>query len=884
MIHHSSGKRGLIRRIFSMVIALLLVCSVSIPAFAVSEEPGVGSDGGGETVPTVTYNFYVEGELYHSQTVKDKETLLEPTVPVKEKEEFDGWYTAADGGEIFTDFSVQRVTETTTVNLYARWKTDAEQNTSVQDEQPDPSPTPTEIPAEETGEDVSPAEQPAEETKEDAGSMEQPTADNGISAMSISGPTQVEVGKSITLKGSSSVLGNHTWISSDERIATVRGSGSSASVTGVKEGQVTITHRYGWNNYNSETYNITVTKGNYNLYIYTLIPGQEEEMDSGKDPDSVWNGMSIGSITSDAGSPTQKTVGDIVYSGDTNINTQITAGNIDLNEANFPEIRYQGKTYRYAETDEQENQEGYYTIQWIRVIVSNGANAGNNGHIDPTVPANNPPGSTDNNTYHLDGMIILNMENRYTVNFAVKDAGEDDFVILDDYSRIVESGYAAKNLERPDTSNPAACPATKTVDGVTYVFDGWYKDEACTQRVDWDTEIITGNITYYAKYNRQSDEDENFINVEKKFTGLTADQIPEDFYIRVTSDAKEYILTNDNYSWSEETLSDGTVVWRWKISGVGTGNYTVSEGNEEVENYTVTSDGLGESVTVEAATIDITINRETTCSHTNWPVEMDVGSDTNHVFAATLTQGGVAVISEKTLSASVRAAISDEILKIKGPWKGPVYFYSVEEQMSTGQGFELNGATITYDEGAGEIIIGNTSHWQQVARLSYSISAAANPEIAVTNAYKANTQDITIQKIVKGALGDVQKEFAFSYRFGDGSEGTFTLRDQGSYTIEDVPLGSRLTVEETDAQGYETSAVYGDSPVTVTGGDNEETGIKSLTVTVEAEKGNITITNTKDVIPDTGVHLNSKPYILMAAIVFAAAAGAIVGKLRKRFD
>lgn len=862
MIHHSSGKRGLIRRIFSMVIALLLVCSVSIPAFAVSEEPGMGSDGGGETVPTVTYNFYVEGELYHSQTVKDKETLLEPTAPVREKEEFDGWYTAADGGEIFTDFSVQRVTETTTVNLYAGWKTAVE------------------VPAEETGEDVSPAEQPAEETKEDAGSMEQPTADNGISAMSISGPTQVEVGKSITLQGSSSWSG-HSWSSSDERIATVRGSENSASVTGVKEGQVTITHRYGWNN--SETYNITVTEGNYNLYVYTLIPGREGEMDSGEDPNSVWNGMSIGSITSDVGSPTQKTVGEILHSGDGNINAQVTAGNIDLNEEDFPVITYQGKQYEYARTADQENQEGYYTIQWIRVIVANGANAGNNGHISPTVPANSSKDSTDNNTYHLDGMIVLNMQNRYTVNFAVKDAGEDDFVILDNYSRIVESGYTAKNLERPDTSNPAACPATKTVDGVTYVFDGWYKDETCTQRVDWDTEIITSNITYYAKYNRQSDEDENFINVEKKFTGLTADQIPENFYIRVASDAKEYILTNDNYSWSEETLSDGTIIWRWKISGVGTGNYTVSEGNEEVENYTVTSDGLGESVTVEAAAIGITINRETTCSHTNWPVEMDVGSDTNYVFAATLTQGGVAVISEETLSASVRAAISDEIFKINGPWKGTVYFYSVEEQMATGQGFELNGATITYDEGAGEIIIGNTSHWQQVARLSYSISAAANPEIAVINAYKANTQDITIQKIVKGALGDVQKEFAFSYRFGDGLEGSFTLRDQESYTIEDVPLGSTLTVKETDAQGYETSAVYGDSPVTVTGGNNEEMGQKSLTVTVEAEKGSVTITNTKDAIPDTGVHLNNKPYILMAAIVFAVAAGAIVGKLRKRF-
>ena len=29
-----------------------------------------------------------------------------------------------------------------------------------------------------------------------------------------------------------------------------------------------------------------------------------------------------------------------------------------------------------------------------------------------------------------------------------------------------------------------------------YVFDGWFKDIACTQPVDW-TQAITGNVTYY---------------------------------------------------------------------------------------------------------------------------------------------------------------------------------------------------------------------------------------------------------------------------------------------------------------------------------------------------------------------------------------------------
>ena len=55
------------------------------------------------------------------------------------------------------------------------------------------------------------------------------------------GSETVIVGKTLTLtstQGSS----NHKWSSSDAKIASVSGSGKQATVTGVKDGTVTITH------------------------------------------------------------------------------------------------------------------------------------------------------------------------------------------------------------------------------------------------------------------------------------------------------------------------------------------------------------------------------------------------------------------------------------------------------------------------------------------------------------------------------------------------------------------------------------------------------------------------------------------------------------------
>ena len=366
--------------------------------------------------------------------------------------------------------------------------------------------------------------------------------------------------------------------------------------------------------------------------------------------------------------------------------------------------------------------------------------------------------------------------------------------------------------------------------------------------------------------------DENYILVEKTFSGLSPESIPDNFRVTVSSADSTYGLSANDTS-ERMTDPDGNTVWRWKISGVGTGTYSVTESGEDVAGYTVTKYGEG-TVEVKAADINVLVPvHETTCSHTNWRVGTD--GDSNVLFAATLTQGGVAVISGSPLSASQRAAVSKAVLKINGPWKNPVYFYSVEEQIQSGTGFELNGATITYNAEKKEVIIGRTSNWQHVATLEYSVSEADDPEIALTNVYEKAVADVTVRKTVTGSMADREKPFDFTVSVNkDGEDASFTVdgvkhigsaaftvKDGESVLIGNVPVGSSLTVTEADYTGERYEASY-----TLDGAD--AVASNSVTVrSVTADGHHITFTNRKDVIPDTGVTVDTLPYVLILGTV-----------------
>lgn len=246
---------------------------------------------------------------------------------------------------------------------------------------------------------------------------------------------------------------------------------------------------------------MTAAFGTEDLYWYALIPGKT--MDSGEDPDQTRFGLGVSTI-SGVYSPGIYSSGKVI----TQYGSISEVAN-DSSKPLYPDITFEGTTYKYAKAGTPEaSMQGYYTLSPVRVKVDSGANAGNNNY--------NSTKSDKVKTYHYDHVMVLNEKDYYTVNYEVQYAGESEWVALKDYAQRVENGYSESKLKKP-ARDSAVTPETQTVDGVTYQFDGWYKDEACTQKANFDG-AITQNTTYYAHYIPQSGS----LSILKNVTGSAA--------------------------------------------------------------------------------------------------------------------------------------------------------------------------------------------------------------------------------------------------------------------------------------------------------------------------------------------------------------------------
>lgn len=373
--------------------------------------------------------------------------------------------------------------------------------------------------------------------------------------------------------------------------------------------------------------------------------------------------------------------------------------------------------------------------------------------------------------------------------------------------------------------------------------------------------------------------DANYIMVSKTFVGITADQIPADFQITVNG-SSSHTLTLAN------ATAENGLTYSWRIDNVGAGTYTVTESGDKVKNYTLSSAGTG-TVTVEAADFTVNYVKETTCNHVDWPVQID--GDKNIMFAAALTNGGCVVVSKNQLTTSQKLTVEKQILAIGGNWKAPVNFYSIDVN---GYGpWSIGGKTVEYKPEEGKIYLGATSDWSHVATVDYSITEANNPDIGITNTYIPEVCDLTISKTVNGNMGDRSMEFAFTavlsggdYTFdgvtysidggetqssGTGTTCNFTLKHGQSITFNDLPVGATFTVTETSYDGYVTTV-------------NGESG-NSKGITLAETNSRIDFVNTKDVTIDTGVLLDTLPYILILGVVVVGAV-LLMRKHRNRED
>lgn len=165
-----------------------------------------------------------------------------------------------------------------------------------------------------------------------------------------------------------------------------------------------------------------------------------------------------------------------------------------------------------------------------------------------------------------------------------------------------------------------------------------------------------------------------------------------------------------------------------------------------------------------------------------------------------------------------------------------------------------------------------------------------------TNVYSAGT--LSIEKQVTGNLGDKDKYFTVtvtltgengktygaSYAVTGGSytdnpqtieigkETTFMLKHGDTISIANLPYGVTYSVVEIDYTGdkggYDAATYTGDT------GENAK---------IDGATQNVTITNNKGGTIDTGVMLDSMPYVLVLAVVGAAVI-ALIAKKRRAED
>lgn len=395
---------------------------------------------------------------------------------------------------------------------------------------------------------------------------------------------------------------NHTWTSSNSSVVSVsrqtETEGGRSYVVGKIEGlkangKATITHKYRGQ---SEKFVITVLpEGEYPLYVYTLVPGKT--ITSTENSDNKWNSMQIGTIKYSAAA-TKLAAGTAVFAGNATIQGLIDNSTITIDPRLFPMI----EGYRIATNAEQKNQQGFYTVDWVRVVVSGGANAGNNasdGIINPVVQSRYY-------TFHLDGVLSPNETDFNTVSFAVKEPGQDDFVINQNFINRVPTGTYMSNNTLVRIPSEREYPSQKRgSDGKRYKFDGWYKTEACNpeDKVEsWSGECITTNRIYYARYIPDSVDVELTKHVAGKFGDQSKEYEFEYYYTEngQQSEHKTVKLKNGETQGILQDVPIGAVLTIIEKASKGytlTSNIGSVSGTEDDEEKTVTISVYGDTAT-----------------------------------------------------------------------------------------------------------------------------------------------------------------------------------------------------------------------------------------------------------------------------------------------
>ena len=524
---------------------------------------------------------------------------------------------------------------------------------------------------------------------------------------------------------------------------------------------------------------------------------------------------------------------------------------------------------------------------------------------------------TQNDKYELTG---------FTYKEGTKNGGKYDnakfYYTRNSYNVVYVSNSQTVNTAsykyEADISNAGGyVPTTAPVGKEDYVFAGWYADPTGQTKYDFTGKKMPANsITVYAKWVPPTytvtlyDQDKN-----KILLGTDSEGNPI-YSLEVAKGAKF-----DESQVPVITLDEGETFLGWKLQD-GTPFNLDTEINRNYELYAHVGSTKGYRVQYEGgkdttgtAPLDDTNYAEGSYADVKLPGDLAKADKVFLGWATEATDPTTTIYQPGDKLPIDASMATNGIITLYAVWGDkPVqtkltYKANFEGATPAEKVCELeNNATVTIlDYGNAELGLPPRSGyeflgWSEDRNATETDKLyKAGDQIIVDEAdataknilyaiWKQSTVTLTVTKTVTGNFGDKSKAFEFSMKVDGGNsfeltaKGTalpkgsqsdyiFSLKDGENIVIEGMPVGKKIVLAETNAEQYTVS--FNDTVETNRNYVNEK-GLKENTT--------IKVTNHRNVSPDTGVLVDSLPYILIIACVAGAAALFLIRRRKNRED
>lgn len=612
-------------------------------------------------------------------------------------------------------------------------------------------------------------------------------------SISISGSDTVTQFSNIQLTATvdpAEATGTYEWSSSNEDILTVDNSGN---VTGVRQGTATVTVSFisavgGSEVSASKDVTVTATKDatDQALVYYLLDPTK----DANSNDSGHWGKTSLGTAMVNTTGAT--------WAGGKNC-----FDNVDQRVVSWPN----GTNVVPRDSDAwNEIFDNYKTT--IQAQLPGVTFTKDDVEEIALVPAKISKNNGTNPDMHLDCNVSIKCKNVALVKYYLRDAGSTQF------EQKGARNYISGNATQPSDVMNEQFPETKTVDGVTYTFSGWYLDQSFTQPATFPY-TVNSSTNFYAKY-------VGGFQVVYDLAGGSWTNSDATTYIAQEGSTQTVKSepTREGYKftgWTIEGLPDTTALKSGDTFAMPAGNVTITANWQELLSYRVkylekgTEKQLAdpdtrygeqsEKVSADAKTID-GYHLADGCSS---PIEKTLGSSDNDI--TFWYEKNSAEYSVNYYLNGTEQKVADSETK-SAPWGTQVKASDLAKDIDGYTAVPNQDATITVDLNGNNSI--NVYYYQNVSLKANSAEVAYNGKDQSVSGFTGAPGGADFSGITVGANGTDAD--TYPAQFAEGAVGTVDKTEK--YIVASVENGSlvigkaKVTLKSADlSRAYDGTAL-----------------------------------------------------------------------------